>query len=121
MAYTVNTEISSKLLNELCDGSALTLEGLNLNSLSNYADYLNSECGLKDGAKFHVISGKVMNNSYALIGTNAYPDDLNIVAISLDDLEDFNKIVIKRFSFGGRWFDDIVANNAHRGGFARAI
>lgn len=112
--YTVNTDVTMSLCNEFYDGSALTLEGLNLESLGEYADYLDCECGLKDGAVFHVISGDKMNYYYALSGTNAYSNDLHIVVIKLSDLVNPDKIIMKRFEFGGRWFDDVVDNNARR-------
>lgn len=112
--YTVNTDITADIFDELYNNSALILEGLDLNSLDDYANYLNSECGLVDNAVFHVINGSEMNDFYMLSGKNAYPDDLHIVAIKLDDLVNPNKIVMKRFGFGGRWFDDVVDNNTRR-------
>ena len=63
---------------------------------------------------FHVISGAYMNSVYDLFGSNAYPDDLNIVVIRLSDLKDYSAIIMKRFEFGGRWFDDVVDNNTRR-------
>ena len=52
-----------------------------------------------------------MNNIYNLYDNNAYNKDLTIVSIIGIDLM---KIALKRFSVGGRWFDDIVDNNARR-------
>ena len=47
-----------------------------------------------------------MNNLY-----NAdYSDDLNIVCVDLNKLENFNKIVLRRFEVGARWLDDIISN-----------
>ena len=34
--------------------------------------------------------------------------------IKLSDLINPSAIVFKRFDFGGRWFDDVVDNNARR-------
>ena len=114
--YTVNTDITKDLCNEFYNDSALTLEGLDLDSLDDYANYLDKECGLVDNAVFHVIDGNEMNDFYMLSGDNAYPGDLHIVVIKLSDLKNYNAIIIKRFEFGGRWFDDVVYNNAHRAG-----
>ena len=112
--YTVNTDITMSLCDEFYDGSALTLEGLDLDSLDAYADYLDNVCGLKDGAVFHVIYGNEMDDFYMLSGKAAYPGDLHIVVIKLSDLINPSKIVMKRFEFGGRWFDDVVDNNSRR-------
>lgn len=114
MAYSVNYLIDMDLLDSFYEGSALTLEGLDLDSLGDYANYLEKACGLKDNAVFHVIKGSYMNAIYGLFGSNAYPADLDIVVIHLDNLEKPNAIFIKRFEFGGRWFDDVVDNNARR-------
>lgn len=114
MKYTVNDNVNMSVCDELYENSALTLEGLSLDSLDDYANYLDEVCGLKDGAVFHIIDGNEMNNFYCLYGNAAYPDDLRIVAIKLDDLVNPNAIILKRFEFGGRWFDDVVDNNARR-------
>lgn len=111
MSYTVNSNVTKKLFDELYDNSALTLEGLNLASLDDYANYLNRVCGLKDGAVFHIIQGYEMND---LSGNDTYPEDLHIVVIKLNDLINPNNIIMKRFDFGGRWFDDVVDNNVLR-------
>ena len=114
MKYTVNDNVNMSVCDELYENSALTLEGLSLDSLDDYANYLDEVCGLKDGAVFHIIDGNEMNNFYCLYGNVAYPGDLHIVAIKLDDLVNPNAIILKRFEFGGRWFDDVVDNNARR-------
>lgn len=110
--YTVNTDITMSLCDEFYDDSSLTLEGLDLDSLDDYANYLDDICGLEDGAVFHVIDGNTMNDFYTLSGKNAYPDNLHIVVIKLSDLVNPDKIILKRFEFDGRWFDDVVDNNA---------
>ena len=56
--------------------------------------------------KIYVISGELMNRLY----NAGYPDDLNIVCVDLNDLEDFSKIVLRRFSVGARWLDDVISN-----------
>lgn len=114
MTYSVNTLIDMDLLDSFYKESALTIEGLDPNSIKSYADYLDENCGLNDNAVFHVISGAYMNSVYDLFGSNAYPDDLNIVVIRLSDLKNSSAIIMKRFEFGGRWFDDVVDNNTRR-------
>ena len=102
-------------LNALYNQSALTWEGLsadeeNLNAvrdwLKEYKAFLHD-----DEPTFHIITGEFMNEQYGLSGDNAYPEDLTIVSVT-----DINQmtITIPRFEVGGRWFDDIVDNNARR-------
>ncbi len=55
-----------------------------------------------------------MNKVYHLTGDNAYKDSLNILCIKLSDLSNVAAIVIPRFEIGGRWYDDVVNNNARR-------
>lgn len=55
-----------------------------------------------------------MNREYGLTEDNAYPSDVNIISIKLEDIKDVNKVVIPRFSIGARWFSDIVDNNRTR-------
>lgn len=63
---------------------------------------------------FYKISGKVMNEYYGLTGDNAYPDALTICSMKLADIENVGAIIIPRFQIGGRWFNDVVDNNARR-------
>lgn len=103
-------------LKELYDGSAFTMEGFNidddnLEALKNWFE--EHECTLKSD-DVYVTSGKLMNEVYGLTGDNAYPDEVNIVSIKLDDISNVNRIFIARFEIGARWFDDIVDNNARR-------
>lgn len=108
--YFVNHDVTKNMCVGFYNSSALTLEGLSLESLPDYADYLDNACGLKDGATFDIIEGCKMNEYFDLTGETAYPDDLHIVVIHLCFLKDPNKIVLKRFEFGGRWFDDVIDN-----------
>lgn len=104
-------------LDALYNQSALTWEGLssdeeNLNAVRNWLEEHKAILG-DDEPTFHIISGEFMNEQYGLSGTNAYPEDLTIVSVT-----DINQmaITIPRFEVGGRWFDDIVDNNAMRRG-----
>lgn len=103
-------------LKELYDDSAFTIEGLcadddNLGQLKQWFEQHNCRMINED---FYVISGKLMNSAYHLTGSNAYKDELTIVSVKLSDLSNANAIVMPRFEIGGRWFDDVVDNNASR-------
>ena len=108
--YIVNHDVTKDMCVGFYNSSALTLEGLSLESLSDYADYLDNVCGLKDGATFNIIEGCKMNEYFDITGETAYSDDLNIVVIDLLYLKDPCDIVLKRFEFGGRWFCDVIDN-----------
>ena len=106
--------ITREQLNDLYNQSALTFEGLssdeeNLNAVRNWL----KEHGAIEYVEpdFHIITGEFMNEQYGLSGSNAYPEDLTLVSVT-----DINqaKIILARFEVGGRWFDDIVDNNARR-------
>lgn len=103
-------------LQALYDDSALTFEGTtlsddNLYFLVRWMGSCNCHMLKQD---FYVVSGKLMNEHYGLTGSNAYPDDLNILCIKLSDLDNYQGIVMPRFMIGGRWFDDVVDNNLDR-------
>lgn len=110
-----NTEIikvtTAEQLNALYDASALTIEGLAEESIENFLDAVHDAASLKKRRVF-VTKGATMNKFYRLHGRNAYPEDLTIVSIMLVDMEHYEPIVTARFEWGGRWFDDIVDNNA---------
>jgi hypothetical protein len=102
-------------LDALYNQSALTWEGLiadeeNLNAIK---EWLNAHGAILEDAEptFHITSGELMNDTYGLTGDNAYVHDLTILSVTnIDQM----KIIIPRLSVGGRWFDDIVDNNARR-------
>ncbi len=109
--YVVNKIELDALYNE----SVLTWEGMsaddeNLNAITNWLRE-NGALGYNAEPIFHIISGSLMNETYGLTGDNAYPDDCTLVSVTgIDQM----KIAIPRFQVGGRWFDDIVDNNASR-------
>ena len=111
--YVDNTDI----LDELEKDSALTWEGLSDSddNLKAVANWLEENGSPMINEKFYIIKGSLMNKYYNLKGSNRYNKDLTLVSIKLNDLKDVMKIVTKRFEVGGRWFDDIVANNRRRG------
>ena len=103
-------------LDELCKGSAFTIEGLSPDdeSLGQLAEWVKRLTAFKR-EEFYIIAGSVMNREYGLTGTNAYRETgCTLVCIKLTDLEKPQALTIPRFQVGGRWFDDIVDNNARR-------
>ena len=101
-------------LDNLYNQSALTWEGTSTDkeNLNAIKDWLNQYGALENGEPtFHIISGKLMNDAYGLTGDNAYPDDLSIISVTNINQA---KVIIVRFRVDGRWFDDIVDNNARR-------
>lgn len=100
-------------LDELYHDSALSWEGISEESFPRIFDWVKDHTTLKNET-LHVIKGSLMNSIYNLTGDNAYNSDLNIVSIKLSDIDDWQKLIIPRFQVGGRWFDDIVDNNARR-------
>ena len=102
-------------LDNLYNQSALTWEGMSADeeNLQAITDWLgrNGAISFNVTPIFHIITGKLMNAIYGLTGDNAYPNDCTLVSVTgIDQM----KIVIPRFEVGGRWFDDIVDNNARR-------
>ena len=103
-------------LDELYKDSAFTIEGFapNDENLGELAEWVKRLTAFKR-EDFYIIEGKTMNRVYHLTGNNAYPmTDCTLVCIKLSDLEKPLALTIPRFQIGGRWFDDVVDNNAHR-------
>lgn len=108
----MNKEVTT--LQEIKDlGSALTIEGLAEDSIKDFIEWIKKYTQMKNEDAY-IIKGKTMNSLYGLTGSNAYPDDCNIVSIKLEDMENYNTIVLPRFSIGARWLDDIIDNNCER-------
>lgn len=72
-----------------------------------------NERGIGTPKEWIYFTGKEMNEEYGLKGDNAYPDDLNFLAFSLEGL-DIGKLAIFKLQAQDRWFDDIVDNNRSR-------
>ena len=105
-----------KTLDELYKESAFTIEGLSSDdkSLGQLAEWVKHLTKFKR-EDFYIIEGKTMNREYNLTGTNAYPEkDCTLVCIKLTDLVKPLALTMPRFQVGGRWFDDVVDNNARR-------
>lgn len=98
-------------------GSALTFEGFamtpeNITFLDKW--FTDNGATWNEPKNLYTITGQQMNDKYHLTGDNAYPADLTIACIKLGDITNYSNIIIPRFQIGGRWFDDIVSNNADR-------
>ena len=101
-------------LDNLYNQSALTWEGMNTDNenLRAIRNWLDNHGALENGEPvFHIISGEFMNSTYGLTGDNAYPNDTSIISVTNINIA---KLILARFKVGGRWFDDIVDNNARR-------
>lgn len=97
-------------------GSAFTFEGLmsddkNLNDL---VDFFNEKTNIKIPMKIYHATGEKVNNLYGLTGRNAYPNDLDIVLLPLDNWNELGDLPMIKIQIGARWFDDIVDNNRMR-------
>lgn len=103
---------SREELDFLYEDNALTVVGLCEESIPDLINILKENTTVHRERVF-ITSGKLMNEQYGLTGRNAYNDNLNIVCVSLEDF-DVEPMILKRFNFGGRWFNDIIDNNAQR-------
>lgn len=112
MKYIVENVTTKEQLDKLYYNSAFTIEGLAEESIKDMIEWLEEHTMFTvDEPIVYVTKGNVMNEMYGLCDSNAYNDNLTIVSvIDIDSL----KIALKRFTVGGRWFDDIVDNNAMR-------
>lgn len=109
------TEVTDRAgLDALYKDSALTFEGITRESIPDVLDWVKLYTRFKGEEEVFVVRGETMNSFYGLTGLNQYVTHLNIVCVKLSDLEEPMKLVIPRFRVGGRWFDDIVRNNARR-------
>lgn len=101
---------------ELANHSALTITGITIDSIPNFVDWLKEHTKLKN-ERVYTVTGTFMNRIQGLTKDNAYKDDLTFAIVDLDDIENVEAIVYPRFSVGGRWLDDIIANNLQREGY----
>ena len=112
MKYTIENVTTKAQLDNLYNNSAFTIEGLSEDSISDMMTWLEENTTfVTNEPVVYVTKGSVMNDMYKLYDSNAYDNDLTIVSVIDIDLM---RVALKRFSVGGRWFDDIVDNNARR-------
>ena len=103
---------SGEQLERLYDTSALTLEGLAAESILDFMEWVKERTEVKNEI-IYITKGEIMNDFYELTGDNRYPNNLNIVSISGNDIN-LMPLSFARFEIGARWFDDIVDNNLRR-------
>lgn len=109
MNYTIENVTTKEQLEKLYNNSAFTIEGLTDESIPDLLNWLNDNTTFTtENPTVYVTKGYVMNLAYDLTEDKAYNNDLTIVSVIDIDLV---KVALKRFSVGGRWFDDIVDNN----------
>lgn len=103
---------TNQQLRMLYKNSAFTMEGLSEESVPDLLKWID-DCGAitEETPTVWIIKGKLMNDTYDLTGNNAYPEDLTLVSVMGINT---TKVAIPRFDIGGRWFDDIVDNNANK-------
>ena len=109
--------VSTKVqLDELYNSSALTFEGISEDeeSMNQLLDWLKQYSEVSEPLPIYIIKGNVMNENYELTDNNAYKEELTLVSIKLKDIKNIGAVTMARFEVGGRWFDDIVDNNALR-------
>ena len=109
--------ITTDNLKKVYRGSFYTIVGVG-GSLEEWVRGYNAklvEAGIGKPKSWVTFSGRQMNERYALRGDNAYDDNLTFLAFSLDGLH-VGKLALFKMEYGDRWFDDIVQNNARRGG-----
>ncbi len=107
---------TGKQLNDLYKNGAFTLEGFDTSqeNIIKLIEWFEQYGGVKNPISLYITKGSFMNEKYGFTQDNAYPDDLNIISIKLEDIKDIFKVAIPRFSIGARWFNDIVDNNIVR-------
>lgn len=107
----VQIAMDKEALDELYADSSFCVEGVAIESFNAFCEWVDKHGGLKKRSLW-AITGVLMNEVYKLTGSNAYPDDTLLVCIKLKDIKDIKKLALERTEIGGRWFDDIVDNNA---------
>lgn len=103
-------------LDKLYDDSAFTFEGFMVDdeNLTKLVNFLKENTEVILPIKIYRISGEMMNSKYGLTEDNAYPDDLNIVSLPLNNWNELGDLPMIKIQIGARWFDDIVDNNRMR-------
>ena len=108
-------ELKLEDLDLLDQTEAIVIEGLEEGSVPYFVNWASDLAGtVNDVTEVYEVKGSVLNEAWSLTGSNRYPDDLNIVAITFEQLAYPNHLAIPRFNVGGRWWSDIKANNLRR-------
>lgn len=104
-------------LDVLAGGSALTWEGLRMETDEDYksvTDWMREQGAEPKTDNVYITLGKTMNALEGLTGSNAYPDDLSIVSFKLSEIDGVKYLILPMRMTGGRWMDDIIENNRRR-------
>ena len=109
-------KIGQEDLHIFWENSSLIIPGLydTQSNLQNIAEAFISEELLRKGVgeeePFTIFSvkGADINNEYHLKGQFKLPADLTCLIFNNDQFN-MSKLIIKRFAFGGKWFDDFVS------------
>lgn len=104
-----DTDTVEMMLETFFDNSALTFEGLAVDSIPDALEFFIEEKG-QENAFANIFSGAQFNEVFRLSGRNAYPEDFAIVVFE-------NTGTVLAISIGARWLNDIVNNNAEREGY----
>lgn len=113
--YELKEATTKGELLSLTDNSAFTIEGAggDLNEWCVGLNEMFAKENIGQVKTFYTFTGKLMNDTYNLTGSNSYPSDLTFLCFMLDGL-DIGKLAIFKLNFGARWLDDIVDNNNAR-------
>lgn len=104
-------------LAHLDETEAIVVEGLEEDSIQAFVNWASDIAGTPvDVVEVYVMKGELLNRAWSLTGTNRYPDDLTIVAVSFDQLYQPGSLAIPRFNVGARWWSDVMENNLRREG-----
>lgn len=104
-------------LAHLDETEAIVVEGLEEDSIQAFVNWASDIAGTSvDVVEVYVMKGELLNRAWTLTGTNRYPDDLTIVAVSFDQLYHPGSLAIPRFNVGARWWSDVMENNLRREG-----
>jgi hypothetical protein len=111
MAILIDTKAQ---FDEMYKGSYYTIVGCdNVQEYEDAYKQMLRDAGLPEPIRWVSFTGQSMNAIYQLIGEDAYPDDLNFLAFSLNGMgSNGGKLALFRLQNGDSWFDDIVDNNA---------
>lgn len=94
---------------------AIVEEGMDMASIQYFVNWISDLAGtVNDEVEVYLIKSKKLNKAWSLTGDNRYPDDLNIVAVSFDEIDKPGKLAIPRFSVDARWWSDVLSNNLRR-------
>lgn len=94
---------------------AIVEEGMDMASIQYFVNWISDLAGtVNDEVEVYLIKGEMLNKAWSLTGDNRYPDDLNIVAVSFDEIDKPGRLAIPRFSVDARWWSDVLSNNLRR-------